>query len=414
MVIENKTGGRLYGNLGGYINLSGSGVQNGDADISVDYEFEIQYAGQQDKNFIIDSGTRVLRGIVDNDGKLLNVDGTDTIPLQFKANVEDAAMHALFDMELNFGIQGLKNDIYLTYDRESSFKLDVEDLYAYYSKEFSWLDFNKIANADDYEIVGGIKIEGGGRRNSEVDMNVAIIPTSINGEALVGEDVSFKIRFDSEGMPTANHTFQTLLTSENYTLSGEFTLTTNKTLICKSLKLNQIIKDETIWVSYTNDGVYEESNLHNLVDGTGIFKRNTSITEFSNRLNALEVATSMFEDCTGLTSFSSTLGSLKTANAMFKGCSSLTSFNSDLRYLENGEEMFKGCKLDKTSVLHIINNIKTYNEVPASNELRRLTLGINNSLQEDSELSQLLNPSNNTSQISNAVNTKFVITLEWN
>lgn len=68
----------------------------------------------------------------------------------------------------------------------------------------------------------------------------------------------------------------------------------------------------------------------------------------------------MFKNCHQLSQFEVTngLNELYYCPEMFSGCTSLTRFNYELPILVKGDGMFSGCKLDKLSVLKIVNSLK--------------------------------------------------------
>lgn len=73
---------------------------------------------------------------------------------------------------------------------------------------------------------------------------------------------------------------------------------------------------------------------------------------------------------------------------MFDNCTNLTSFKAGtegLKSLSDGSSMFSYCKLDKTSVLHILNTIPTY-----TSGTYRLHLGKRTNYQDSTDIATLL------------------------
>ena len=87
---------------------------------------------------------------------------------------------------------------------------------------------------------------------------------------------------------------------------------------------------------------------------------NGGLIEFNSSLPELKSGVQMFDTC-ALTNFNIPLPKLENGSNMFYRCGSLSNFESDLPSLQNGNFMFENSKLNKTSVIRIINSLPTYN-----------------------------------------------------
>lgn len=156
-------------------------------------------------------------------------------------------------------------------------------------------------------------------------------------------------------------------------------------------------------------------DMSNLVTGNHCMKNKTSLVSFDVNLPSLWDASEMFLGCTALESFKSESGlpALVSGHNMFNGCSSLTSFKGDMTIMTNGTDMFNGCKLDKDSVLGIINCLKTTN---TCNKSANLYLGINASLSNDSEILTALGISEGATSatLTGHGGGTWSLTLSWN
>ena len=135
---------------------------------------------------------------------------------------------------------------------------------------------------------------------------------------------------------------------------------------------------------FIGDWVYD---MPLLIAGDQMFNNCYNLTSFSGDLSSLKSASSMFQNCSNLTSFSGDLSSLRDGGYMFNSCYNLTSFSGDLSSLTNGTYMFAGTKLNKESVMGIINSLIYQNASMQDGMI--LTLGIDMGLIEDSHLLEL-------------------------
>ena len=101
------------------------------------------------------------------------------------------------------------------------------------------------------------------------------------------------------------------------------------------------------------------SPLPSLQTGDRMLNWNNGLIEFDSFLPELKSGVQMFDTCT-LTTFNVPLPKLENGNYMFYRCSSLVNFESDLPSLKNGSFMFETSKLNKASVIRIINSLPTY------------------------------------------------------
>lgn len=99
----------------------------------------------------------------------------------------------------------------------------------------------------------------------------------------------------------------------------------------------------------------------------------------------------------------------KIVNGSFKfaSCANLRNFTYSLASLTDGSAMFSGCKLNKKSIISIIKSLTDENMLT---ETATLTLGIDKTLQTDSELSELLAISTVISRAGGTWN----LTINWN
>lgn len=184
-----------------------------------------------------------------------------------------------------------------------------------------------------------------------------------------------------------------------------------------------------------------DSSLPSLENGNSMFYECSSLSSFKSNTPMLSNAQYMFCDCTSLTSFSGDIPALTDGSYMFYGCNRLisfsgdlssltngsnmfnvlfkyvnrqsgivimyhgilTSFSSDLPKLSNGSNMFSDCKLNKPSVLRILNSIPTH-----TSGSHTLTLGIQYSLKSDSEIGD------NGTAIINARNKGWTVAVSYN
>lgn len=134
---------------------------------------------------------------------------------------------------------------------------------------------------------------------------------------------------------------------------------------------------------------------------------------YFNRSEKIVNGQNMFSNQETITSFNSDLRNLTNGSRMFFGCNNLTIFESDLSNLTNGEYMFLGCKLNKESVINIINCIKEKNVAEGN---MYLNLGIDSSFLNDTELESILGISGEatSTNITGHGGATWNITLEWN
>lgn len=154
-----------------------------------------------------------------------------------------------------------------------------------------------------------------------------------------------------------------------------------------------------------------------------VFENCLNLQAFLSDLSHVRVAAQMFKNCRRLTQFEVTngLNELYYCPEMFSGCTSLTSFNYELPILVKGDGMFSGCKLDKPSVLKIVNSLKgqtdTYGDTGEDDD-GVITLGIDSSL-TSSEKQEILNALGISSGATSAAFTakngrKWKVKIEWN
>lgn len=152
--------------------------------------------------------------------------------------------------------------------------------------------------------------------------------------------------------------------------------------------------------------------LSSLSNSSSMFNECSALTTFNSDLSELTEAFRMFYNCKALTSFTTDLPKLTNGTGMFFN-SGLTTFDSDLSSLTNGGNMFSGCKLDKDSVLGIINCLKTTNTCANA---ANLVLGINASLRNDSDILTALGISEGatSASLTGHGGGTWTITLQWN
>lgn len=109
------------------------------------------------------------------------------------------------------------------------------------------------------------------------------------------------------------------------------------------------------------------SSFNGVDDGSRMFYKCKKLLEAPSTPN-LTKGESMFNQCESLTEYHHDLSKLISAKYMFQGCKNLRVFTSPLVALATSTttsspclSMFDGCKLNKASVLHIINQIKNIN-----------------------------------------------------
>lgn len=150
-----------------------------------------------------------------------------------------------------------------------------------------------------------------------------------------------------------------------------------------------------------------------------VFEGCSSLQAFISDLSHVRVASRMFKRCTRLSDFQATNGldKLYYAEEMFSGCTSLTIFDEELPILVKGDGMFSRCKLNKASVLKIVNSLKGQTDTygGADND-GVITLGINSSLKTDQDI---LNALGISSAVRSATFTakngrKWKVKIEWN
>ena len=166
-----------------------------------------------------------------------------------------------------------------------------------------------------------------------------------------------------------------------------------------------------------------DSEIPSLAISDATFQNCTKLIRFASDVSNLAWAHSTFRDCSSLTIFFKDLPNLQNGTSMFERCSSLTTFTSPtLKSLKFGENMFRGCKLSAASVEHILNQIKTVNEIEQDYDsdgnpyIHYLTIGIDKSLQTDEALHQIMGIEIGTTTITtqNKNGVTWEITIEFN
>lgn len=131
------------------------------------------------------------------------------------------------------------------------------------------------------------------------------------------------------------------------------------------------------------------ANMPLITATSGMFSGCPNLKAFSTAsMVFVTQANYMFYNCSNLrTPWNYDMPNLTTANNMFYGCTNFRSFRGDLSKLTSAQSMFYNCKLDKPSVLGLIENIKEKNIATGT---VNTTWGIDGSLSTDSEILQLL------------------------
>ena len=106
------------------------------------------------------------------------------------------------------------------------------------------------------------------------------------------------------------------------------------------------------------------------------------LEEFKGDLSSLEDGQYMFQNCYSMKRFDAEIPNLKGAINMFSGCA-LEEFKGDLTNLYVADNMFNKCKLNKESVLGIMEDI---NNSKTSDKICNITLGIDKSLETDEDI----------------------------
>lgn len=125
------------------------------------------------------------------------------------------------------------------------------------------------------------------------------------------------------------------------------------------------------------------SKLTNVVD---MFYNCLKLEEFKGDLSALTDGQNMFQNCYSMKRFEANVSKLGGAVNMFNGCP-LEVFKGDLRNLQVADNMFKGAKLNKESVLSIVDDLKNSKLSGISGNI---TLGIDKTLQNDDDIESAL------------------------
>lgn len=132
----------------------------------------------------------------------------------------------------------------------------------------------------------------------------------------------------------------------------------------------------------------------------------------------LTEAQSIFSGCSMLTNFNYNIDKVSDGNGMFIRCPNFTSFGSKLPGLTVGFMMFYGCKLDKPSVMNIINSLRNENQAPQTTNNTIMEIGIDATLKTDSELLTFLGISKASSShvitVTNPLGAVWTITIRWN
>lgn len=140
------------------------------------------------------------------------------------------------------------------------------------------------------------------------------------------------------------------------------------------------------WIAYNADrSEITASDLTGLTDGRYLFYRWYKLLIFRIDLPYMTYGEAMFFGCVALRMFIGDISAVGYGVNMFDGCTSLTVFSSDLLALNYGNGMFNKCKLDKISILRILNTIPAYTSGTHS-----LTLGMDASLNGDADIAAAL------------------------
>lgn len=217
----------------------------------------------------------------------------------------------------------------------------------------------------------------------------------------------------------------------------------------QSLDFANLTDGKSLFVNNTNLNVDWDISLPALTSADHMFSRCTNLTSFTGDLPNLTNGTSMFGACVNLTSWTVELPNLTNGNGMFASCerlsswtvdlpnltngsnmlyyskltswtielpnltdgtymftgSNLTSFSVELPKLTRGSSMFAKCKLDKASVHRIAESIPTKSAGASSSDYK-LTLGIDASLETDTDVAADLETIKTTKQ--------WTLTTQWN
>lgn len=87
----------ITGKLAGYIEITGSGVRNGECNLTVNYLFKVTHAADTSLDFVITDDQMLLNGIIDENGIIHSTDGD--VGINFKINV--IKHHNTYDFTLN-------------------------------------------------------------------------------------------------------------------------------------------------------------------------------------------------------------------------------------------------------------------------------------------------------------------------
>lgn len=139
----------------------------------------------------------------------------------------------------------------------------------------------------------------------------------------------------------------------------------------------------------------------------------TNFTTFEGDLSSLVYGKFMFGECKKLKTFNANLDNLENGEWMFGPYSRyLTSFNGGLKSLRDGSYMFTACRLNKESVKSIIKELQERNTLTDSSYLG---LGIDYTLQHDSEIIELLKPdTSGRCKIKSSKGGTWIIDISWN
>lgn len=157
--------------------------------------------------------------------------------------------------------------------------------------------------------------------------------------------------------------------------------------------------------------------LTNVVD---MFYSCPKLEEFRGDLSALTDGQNMFQNCYSMKRFEANIPNLGGAVNMFNGCP-LEEFKGDLTKLQVADNMFNGGRLNKESVFAIIDSLRN-STVEVTNG--KITLGINEELETDTEILKALGsvnyngyvaslPTGQTVQVTFGNNT-WSVTVQWN
>lgn len=218
----------------------------------------------------------------------------------------------------------------------------------------------------------------------------------------ISVDTPYQLTF----FPCMSEQYDTRINHTDYDIWKGAILEENGHLIVKNLSC----PDASSW--YTLEGVETVRSNVDHVENNIAYDINNNFL-FNIQTENIENANNLFEDCTNIVSFSGNLKKLVSASRMFWGCNALSNFNSDLSNCTNGDGMFMGCKLNKESVINIINCLKNSNTCSVA---ATLTLGIDASLNTDTEIQTLLGiteEATSATLVGHGGGT-WTITIEWN